>query len=482
VLRRRSRRRRAQLSDGGWVGGATAAYADDGNVGLSGFDLLVGGGTVLTSNGVELADVGISDGAIAAIEPDLAGAAHETIDATGLHVFPGVVDPHVHFNDPGRADWEGFETGTAAFAAGGGTCFFDMPLNASPPTVDGASFDLKVEAAKGTALVDFGLWGGLVPGDLDRLDELAERGVIGFKAFMCNTGIGDFEQADDETLLTGMQRAARLGLPVAVHAENDTVTQELAARARAEGRHTMSDYLASRPATAELEAVGRAIAIAEETGCSLHVVHASTAAAVLLVAEARGRGVDVTCETCPHYLLLTDEDAERIGALAKCSPPLRSRAEVEALWSELLAGTIPFVASDHSPAPPGMKEGDDAFAIWGGISGCQTLRSSLLAVSERRGLTLEAIASLTSAAAAERFGLAGKGRLEPGFDADLAIVDLHHESVLAAGDLLYRHSHSAFVGAPLRGRVVQTLLRGQTVSRDGAVAPGPRHGRHVKSR
>jgi len=244
----------------------------------------------------------------------------------------------------------------------------------------------------------------------------------------------------------------------------------------------MSDYLASRPVAAELEAVGRAIAIAEETGCALHIVHASTAAAVLRVAEARAHGVDVTCETCPHYLLLTDEDAERIGALAKCSPPLRPRAEVEALWSELLAGTVPLVASDHSPSPPDLKEGDDAFAIWGGISGCQTLRSSLLAVSESRGLTLEAVASLTSVAAAGRFGLAGKGRLEPGFDADLAIVDLRHESMLAAGELLYRHPHTAFVGAPLRGRVVRTLLRGQTVVEDGTVAPGPRQGRLLKPR
>ena len=162
--------------------------------------------------------------------------------------------------------------------------------------------------------------------------------------------------------------------------------------------------------------------------------------------------------------------------LAKCSPPLRPRAEVEALWSELLAGTIPFVASDHSPSPPDLKEGDDAFAIWGGISGCQTLRTSLLGVAEHRDLTLEAFASLTSAAAAERFGLTGKGRLEPGFDADLAIVDLGHESVLAAGDLLYRHRHSAFVGSRLRGRIVETLLRGQAVIRAGAVVPGSRHG------
>jgi allantoinase len=410
------------------------------------------------------------------------GSAGVEIDATRLHVFPGVVDPHVHFNDPGRAEWEGFATGTAAFASGGGTCFFDMPLNASPPTVDGASFDLKVEAARGTALVDFCLWGGLVPGDLDRLDELAERGAIGFKAFMCNTGIGDFEQADDETLFAGMQRAAKLGLPVAVHAENDAVTQELAARARAEGRHAMSDYLASRPVAAELEAVARAIAMADETGCSLHIVHASTAAAVLLVAEARDRGVDVSCETCPHYLLLSDEDAERIGALAKCSPPLRPGDEVESLWSELLAGTISFVASDHSPAPAEMKTGEDAFAIWGGISGCQTMRSSLLAVARDRGLSLGAIASLTSAAAAARFGLAHKGRLEPGFDADLAIVGLEHESVLAAGDLLYRHRQSAFVGFPLAGRIVHTILRGHTVVRDGEVVPGPRLGQLARHR
>ena len=446
------------------------------------FDVLVRGARVVGPDSVTRADIGILDGLIAELGAELAGGAVTEIDATCLHVFPGVVDPHVHFNDPGRAAWEGFETGTAAFAAGGGTCFFDMPLNASPPTVDGASFDLKVEAARGTALVDYCLWGGLIPGDLDRLDELANRGVIGFKAFMCNSGIDDFEQADDRTLLDGMERAARLGLPVAVHAENDAVTQELAARALADGRRAMADYLASRPVAAELEAVARAIAMAEQTGCSLHVVHASTATAVMLVAEARARGVDVTCETCPHYLLLTDEDAERIGALAKCSPPLRPRVEVEALWAELLAGTIPIVASDHSPAPPELKESDDAFAIWGGISGCQTLRSSLLAVAETRGLSLEVIASLTSAAPADRFGLAGKGRLEPGFDADLAIVDLRHQGVLTAGELRYRHQHSPFVGSPLRGRVAHTLLRGQAVIHNGEIAAGPRHGRLVLHR
>jgi allantoinase len=449
---------------------------------MGGFDVLVRDGHIVRPTGVERADVAILDGLIAEIGPGLSGGAGVEIDAGGLHVFPGVVDPHVHLNDPGRAEWEGFPSGTAAFAAGGGTCLFDMPLNASPPTVDGASFDLKLEAARGRALVDFCLWGGLVPGDPDRLDELAERGVVGFKAFMCSSGIDDFAAADELTLLEGMRRAARLGLPVAVHAESDTITRRLAERARAEGRRAVRDYLDSRPAAAEREAVTRAIALAEETRCSLHVVHVSTAGAVALVAAARARGVDVTCETCPHYLVLTDEDAERIGALAKCSPPLRPRAEVEALWLELRAGNIPIIASDHSPAPLALKAGDDAFAIWGGISGCQTLRGILLAESADRGLTPEAVASLTAAAAAERFSLVGKGLLEPGRDADLALVDLAFEARLVSGDLLYRHPSSPFVGRMLRGRMMRTVVRGKTVFDDGRVTHEAPHGRLVRPR
>jgi allantoinase len=447
---------------------------------MGAFDVLVRGGRVVRPAGVERADIGILDGLIAEIGPDLQGGAEMEIDATGLHVFPGVVDPHVHLNDPGRADWEGFPSGTAAFAAGGGTCLFDMPLNASPPTVDGASFDLKLEAARGRAVVDFCLWGGLVPGNLDRLDELAERGVVGFKAFMCASGIDDFEAADEHTLLEGMRRAARLGLPVAVHAESDALTRRLAERAIAAGRVSVRDYLASRPPVAERDAVTLAIALAEETGCSLHVVHVSTAGAVALVAEARLRGVDVTCETCPHYLVLTDADAERIGALAKCSPPLRPQAEVEALWVELLAGNVPIVASDHSPAPLALKQGDDAFAVWGGISGCQTMRATVLAESTRRDLTLPTVASLTATAAAERFSLPSKGRLEPGRDADLALTDLGVEWELDVGELHYRHPHTPFVGRPLRGRMMRTLACGRTVFDDGRITLEAPHGRLVR--
>src|SRR6266496_2574109 len=299
---------------------------------MADLDLIVRGGTVITPEELFRADIGIAEGRIVAIGPEISQPGREVIDATGLHVFPGVIDAHVHFNEPGRTHWEGFATGTRALAAGGTTSFFDMPLNSSPPTLDAASFDLKCRAAQAHALVDFALWGGIVPGNREQLDELAGRGVIGYKAFMSNSGIEDFASVDDVTLYEGMQSAARLGRIVALHAESEQITSILTRRALAEGRTGIRDYLASRPVLAELEAIERAILFAQETGCALHIVHVSSWRGIALVTEARARGVDVSCETCPHYLVLTGEDMERLGAVAKCAPPLRDRAEQEALW------------------------------------------------------------------------------------------------------------------------------------------------------
>ena len=441
------------------------------------FDVLIRGAVLVGGGGHGPVDLGVADGLIAALGPELAPSAAEEIDATGLHVLPGVVDAHVHMNEPGRTDWEGFQTGTRALAAGGATAAIDMPLNAHPPTVTGAAFDEKRRCLERSALVDIALWGGLVPGGVEAMDELAARGVVGFKAFMCSSGIDDFPGVDDLTLYEGMCRAASLGLPVAVHAESEAITAGLARRARAAGRTAMRDFLASRPAVAELQAIARAIALAHESGCSLHVVHVSTGRGVALVADARARGVDVSCETCPHYLVLTEEDAEILGNVAKCAPPLRPREESEALWRALADGTLPMVASDHSPAPWALKSAQDAFAAWGGISGCQTLLALLLGEGHRaRGLDLDLIARVTSGYVARRFRLPGKGRVEPGADADLVLVDLTVSDELSAEDLHYRHRHSPFLGRTLGARVARTLVRGRTVFADGRIV-GPPAGR-----
>jgi allantoinase len=432
------------------------------------FDLVIRGAIVVTAEGPERLDVAIAHGRIVSLGRDLAGSSKAELVAGGLHMLPGVVDAHVHFNEPGRSDWEGFATGTRALAAGGATAAIDMPLNAHPPTVTAAAFEAKRACLERAAVVDVALWGGLVPGALDSMDEVAERGVVGFKAFMCSSGIDDFPKADDLTLYEGMCRAAALGLPVAIHAENDAITAELAERARRAGRVAVRDFLSSRPAFAELEAVGRAIALAEASGCALHVVHVSTGRAVAQIAAAHARGIDVSCETAPHYLVLTDEDAELLGPVAKCAPPLRSADEREALWQALADGSLPMVASDHSPAPWSLKDGADWFAAWGGISGCQTMLALLLDQGYRaRGLPLALIAQATSGYVARRFRLPGKGRLEPGADADIVLVDLDGQTKVSADGLHYRHRHSPFVGRTLRGRVVRTLVRGRSVFADG---------------
>jgi allantoinase len=447
------------------------------------YDLLLRHGTLVTATGVSQADLAITDERIVAFAPELTGSAREEIDASNLHIFPGVIDAHVHFNEPGRTHWEGFATGTRALAAGGTTTFFDMPLNSTPPTLDAASFHLKQQAAQASAYVDFALWGGLVPGNLDRLEELAACGVIGLKAFMSNSGIDDFQAVDDMTLYEGMQRAAQLGLIVAVHAENDRITTALARRAQEQGRTGVRDYLASRPVVAELEAIERAILFAQETGCSLHIVHVSSGRGVRLVAAARTRGLDVSCETCPHYLVLTEDDVEALGAIAKCSPPIRSQVEQQALWQHLLSGNIPMVASDHSPAPADMKTGDDFFQVWGGISGCQSLLQLLLTEGYvRRHLALPLIASITAEYVARHFRVSPqKGRIAPGCDADLVLVNLQESFSLQASDLLYRHTHSPYVGRKLSGRVIRTLVRGQTVFLNGKIVATTPSGRLLKA-
>jgi allantoinase len=425
---------------------------------MSDFDLLVRGSEQ---------DIGISDGKFVALANNLSGSARSEIDARDLTIFPGVIDAHVHFNEPGRTDWEGFDTGSRAAAAGGTTTVFEMPLNAHPPTTSRENFELKHAAAEASSSVDFGLWGGLVPGNLSELEALRDCGVVGLKAFMCNSGISDFAHVDMATLRGGMQRAAELDLLVAVHAESEEMTSALTGAARAAGKKDGRDYLDSRPIAAELEAIRRAIEIAGETGCRLHIVHVSGGSGVALVAAARAQGIDVTCETCPHYLVLTEQDMEELGAVAKCAPPLRSNDEQRQLRARL--SDVTTIGSDHSPSPPEMKERENFFDVWGGISGCQHLLALLIDAE----IPLDAIRRLTSEDVATRFRVNAKGGIAIGKDADFTMVDLNVGEVITADSLHYRHQQSPYLGRSLRGRVTRTFLRGQTIFEDGKFAARP---------
>jgi len=395
--------------------------------------VIVRGGTVVTSRGVELADVAIEDGVITGVGRNLPGGGEE-IDATGLHVFPGGIDSHVHFNEPGRTDWEDIAHGTAALAAGGYTCFVDMPLNNLPVTTTVDAFEQKLAAMRRSAQLDFGLWGGLVPGNLEQLAPMVERGAMGFKAFMCPSGIDEFPASDENTLREGMKRIAELDSILLMHAEDPALLRE-------PNGPTAGEFIASRPPEAEVSAIEMCVELSRDTGCRVHIVHVSTAAGAALL------GGEVSGETCPHYLLYTSDDLERLGGLGKCAPPFRS---------ERMA-LLPIVVSDHSPSTLNLKQGGDFRAIWGGISGCQSTRQLLLAM----GLELATIAAVTSTNIARRFRIAGKGDVAAGFDADLWLVDLSYEGELRREDLLYRNPFSAHEGSTICGRTVRTLVRGR---------------------
>ncbi|MEO8595018.1 MAG: allantoinase AllB [Candidatus Solibacter sp.] len=433
------------------------------------FDLVVRGGTVVSGTAMGQADIAVEDGVIREVGRELA-AGREEIDARGLTIFPGLIDVHLHFNEPGRTEWEGAATGSRALAAGGGTLYFDMPLNSTPCTVDAAAFDAKRAALEKASVTDFGLWGGIVPGNRECLPELAARGVVGFKAFLSDSGLPEFPRADDLTFYEALQVAAAHNLPVSVHAESEEITGRLARRMRDAGRSDVRAFLESRPVVAEVEAIQRAALLARTAGAWLHIVHISSGRGVAAALEARALGTNLTIETCPHYLFFTGEDMERLGAVAKCAPPLRPPDDVEALWQRLLHDEIDMIASDHSPSSPELKTDTDFFRVWGGIAGVQSRLAVLLEGGyHRRGVPLTTLARVAAETPARRFRIAGKGEIAASFDADLTLVDLARATTLTADDLHQRHPQSPYTGYTFRGAVVRTLQRGKTIYFNGAI-------------
>lgn len=446
------------------------------------YDLIVKNGSVVFHDEVKKTNLAVKDGIVVEIGDDIDGEADVVWDAEGQYVFPGLIDVHVHFNEPGREDWEGFSTGSSMLAAGGCTTFFDMPLNGVPSTTDLEALQQKGKIGEEKSFVDFGLWGGLVPGNKNDLAPLAEKGVVGFKAFMSPSGNKEFAAVDDNTLLNGMKTIAGLRKILALHAEDGAMVQFLQREKERLEKFGPDDYLQSRPIAAEWLAVRKAITFAEQTGCSLHFVHISSAEAVEEIQQAKKRGLDVTLETCPHYLLFDHEHTKKLGAVAKCAPPLRELSDQKKLVDLFLKDQIDFVASDHSPSPWNLKEDEtNFFNVWGGISGGQFTLMAMIELAVRYRIPFPKLIHWTSARPAKRFGLDGKkGEIAKGKDADLVIISLKDSFTVEKNSLLQKHKHSLYVNHTFPCKIFATFQRGKLVFDNGRIRASKPLGQWLK--
>ena len=438
---------------------------------------------VVFSDGVRPATIHIRDGVIARVGEydDVVSDAH--IDEAGdAVVMPGVVDSHVHVNEPGRTGWEGFETATRAAAAGGVTTIVDMPLNSIPATTTVDALEAKRDAAKGQCFVDVGFWGGVVPGNAGDIEPLYSEGVLGFKCFLVPSGVDEFPSVTERDLRLALPILRRLRALLLVHAEVPEPIESTTALVTSLPRdgysrvtRWYSTYLATRPPVAELAAIELMIALARDYGTRTHIVHLSSADSVTMLDEARATGVPITVETCPHYLTFAAEDVPDGATTFKCAPPVRERANREALWRALTSGSIQLVASDHSPAPPAMKhlESGDFLAAWGGISPLQLSLPATWTGASARGGSLTQLAEWMCAAPARLAGLSRKGTIAAGRDADLVVWDPEAEFVVDASALHHRHAQTPYDGMRLRGVVLRTYLRGRRVYERGTPFGAP---------
>jgi len=442
-------------------------------------DLVVRSRRVVLPEGMRAASVVVRAGRIAAVlAAEETPPADDVVDCGDACVMPGLVDTHVHVNEPGRTDWEGFAGATRSAAAGGITTLVDMPLNSIPATTTVAAFAAKRAAAKAGTQVDCAFWGGVVPGNTGELEGLAAAGVAGFKCFLVPSGVDEFPHVGERELREAMPVLARLGRPLLVHAEVPGPIAAAEAEIGSADRRCHATWLASRPPAAEVEAIRLVLGLAQATGCHVHIVHLSATQALDDLRAARARGLPVTVETCPHYLTFCAEEIRDRATEFKCAPPLRGRANRERLWEALREGTIDLVATDHSPCPPELKkkEAGDFFAAWGGIASLQVALSAVWSEARSRGFTPADLARWMAERPARLAGLAGrKGAIAPGLDADLVVWDPEAEWIVEGTRLHHRHALSPYEGVRLAGLVRATLLRGVRVFERAAGAMGREH-------
>src|SRR5271168_5406377 len=441
-------------------------------------DLVIRGKRIITPEGECAGAIHIRGGVIADVgEWEDAPSGTPMYDAGDLAVMPGLVDTHVHINEPGRTDWEGFSTATRAAAAGGVTTLIEMPLNSIPATTTAAAYREKIAAAAGKLWIDVGFWGGVVPGNAHELQPLWDAGVFGFKCFLVPSGADEFAHVTEADLRAALPKLAALGAPLLAHAElPEPIEKAVASLAKTASPRKYATWLAARPREAENEAIALLLRLGHEFGARIHIVHVSSADALAALHGAKEAGGAVTTETCPHYLTFVAEEIAESATEFKCAPPIRERENREKLWQALGDGTLDFVATDHSPCPPAMKlpEEGDFLRAWGGIASLQLSLPAVWTEARARGYAVTHLAKWLCDGPARLAGLAGKkGTIAVGCDADFVVWDAEAKFRVEAAQLHHRHKVTPYARRELCGRVETTFLRGRKICERGEFSAGP---------
>src|SRR3984885_8138473 len=435
-------------------------------------DLIIRNGTIVSADATAVGSIAIKDGRVLAVGADAAmPPARESFDATGLHVLPGAIDVHVHFRDPGWPYKEDWRTGTAAAACGGVTTVFEMP-NTDPPTGTAKALAAKHETAAKLACVDFGIYGLLAEDTIEHVPALVDGGVIGFKLFMGNT-FARLPSPSTGAMLEAFEVVAPTGKRISLHAETNSVMERRQERLASAGRRDPLAHIASRPAVVAVEAVSRAAILAEWTGARVHILHISSAEELRPLREAKARGVDITGETCPHYLLLSADDYHTMAGIIRVNPPVREARNQEPLWDALTDGTIDLIATDHAPHTPEEKTRNDIWAVDCGFPGVETQMPLMLNEVNNGRMSISDYVRKSAFNPAKTFGLyPRKGAITPGSDADLALVDLAREHTIDDAALQSRSKISPWNGRRVKGLPVHTLVRGRFVMKDRGLVEG----------